>query len=1112
MSVAEDRMRKLLRAAPTSADHLLDLLLNGLDWPIPDGMSWDELELAWEPEELHLDPEKVANLKRISQIPPLTKNQGFGTFVLDFEGGRLPIGAIRRLVHRLVKNERARTGSGTHAQWSLNDLLFFCLSDGHEKLLHVVNFRERDGKRVLRVMSWSDELTSTRLDLLVRRGVPDLVWSPGSGPRIILSPDSGDGFHGYREGIRSAAALSRRMAEVAQDVRDEVRALYEVETEDGPIRALFQDVRTQLLGDLTPKRFADVYAQTMVYGLLTARIAHPDQFKVEQSVSTLRFDNDFLDAIYSRFRDDSDGIIDVDELGLNELAEELARTDVDELLADFGADNQRDDPVVYFYEEFLAQYDPEQRRNLGAYYTPLPVVRFMIRAVDTALKMSVGLQRGIADQSTWQDLCWDAPPLARPSDPILNALDPANGTGTFLVQWLKAARGVGRSAEDVLDRYTAFEVSLASYAVSQLKIQLEVGVSDVSVPVFLTDTLEGPSQVLEIFDDPISLEGHRANERKFERNHTVIIGNPPYDRDESQTKSTVRRKGGLVRYHGLTNDYGLIRDFIAPLKRDGMGVYAKSLYNDYVYFWRWAIWKACEQSPGPAVIALISPSSFLAGPAFAGMREFMRKTFDELWLVDLGGEGRGVHREDNVFDGVLTPVVIGVGVRYRTRGPQRTQIRYRRIRGDRATKFQLLDNLAGLDQADPSWLTIEGGCASSFLPAADTSFDSLPLLTDLFPWRETGLHFYRTWPIAESADDLVRRWSALMAAEPAGRGALLKESRDRKASKPYKDVLTGTPLAPIEALPATSPVPTIRRYAYRSFDREWCMPDGRLGDYLRPQLWGCSSDQQIYFQTLVMSPLGAGPALMAFADVPDCHAFRGRGDKGVMPLWRDAARTSSNVASGVLELLRKELRAGIEPEDVAAYVYGILGTGAYSDRFAKEVAALTTGPRIPITKDVGCFDETVALGRDLIGWHTFGERGRQDELVISTREVRRISGRPTTFGYDSKTSELLVGNGAIAPVSQDVYDFEVSGLRVLQSWLGNRMAGGKGRKSSPLDDIRYVEWVFTDELLAVISILQNTIDVTPVARDLLDRILDGPVFSPRDFPPPTDAERMAPKY
>ena len=278
MTTTEDRMRQLLKAAPESTDQLLTLLLDGLDWPIPDGITWDDLQLEWEPEELHLDPEKVAKLKHIFQIPKLQKDQTFGVWVLEFDGGRLPVGAIRRLVQRLVKNERARKGGGTHAQWALPDLLFFCLAEGQEHLLHVVNFRDKDGKRVLNVLSWNNQPTATRLDLLMRRGVPDLLWGSPEGPRIVLSPEPGKGFRGYREGIRSAKALSARMAEVAKDVRDEVRALYEVETEGGPIRALFNDVREQLLGNLTPDRFADVYAQTMVYGLLTARIAHPEEF------------------------------------------------------------------------------------------------------------------------------------------------------------------------------------------------------------------------------------------------------------------------------------------------------------------------------------------------------------------------------------------------------------------------------------------------------------------------------------------------------------------------------------------------------------------------------------------------------------------------------------------------------------------------------------------------------------------------------------------------------------------------------------------------------------------------------------------------------------------
>jgi len=150
MSATEANMRKLLEAAPRSTDNLLDLLLNGLDWPIPDGHSWGDIQLDYKPEELYLDPEKVAKLKQISQMSRLVTNQSFGVFVLEFAGGRLPVGAIRRLVQQLVRNKRARTVSGTHAQWALDDLLFFCLSADQERILHVVNLQERDGKRVRR--------------------------------------------------------------------------------------------------------------------------------------------------------------------------------------------------------------------------------------------------------------------------------------------------------------------------------------------------------------------------------------------------------------------------------------------------------------------------------------------------------------------------------------------------------------------------------------------------------------------------------------------------------------------------------------------------------------------------------------------------------------------------------------------------------------------------------------------------------------------------------------------------------------------------------------------------------------------------------------------------
>lgn len=236
MTVDDTRLRALLTAAPKSTGDLFNLLYEGFDWPIYNTtLEADDILIDWAPEELHLNPDEVARLAGISQIPPLTTKQKFGAFYLRFEGGQLPIGAVRRLVQRLVTSKRSKSG-GKLPTWKLNDLLFLCHADGSQPVVHVVTFQEKDGKRVLRVLTWNDRPTDTRLTLLARRALEELQWTSDGGPRVVTDPSAGLGFAGYREGIKSAKVLSRRMAEVAQDVRDEVNGLLAVETAEGPMR------------------------------------------------------------------------------------------------------------------------------------------------------------------------------------------------------------------------------------------------------------------------------------------------------------------------------------------------------------------------------------------------------------------------------------------------------------------------------------------------------------------------------------------------------------------------------------------------------------------------------------------------------------------------------------------------------------------------------------------------------------------------------------------------------------------------------------------------------------------------------------------------------------
>jgi hypothetical protein len=230
-------------------------------------------------------------------------------------------------------------------------------------------------------------------------------------------------------------------------------------------------------------------------------------------------------------------------------------------------------------------------------------------------------------------------------------------------------------------------------------------------------------------------------------------------------------------------------------------------------------------------------------------------------------------------------------------------------------------------------------------------------------------------------------------------------------------------------------------------------------------------------------------------------AFRGSyGGKDAYPVWRDAEATDPNLGPVVLERLRAVLGEDVGPEEVIKYLYGLGGTAAYSDRFREELGIAAGPVRLPVTKDRALFHRVAAVGEELLAWHTWGERFSAEPMELGpARETSVISGRPDSFSYDSATQTLRVGSGTIQPVSSQVWDFEVSGMKPLQKWLGYRMAKRQGRTSSPLDAISYDEWTFTDELLLAISALQRTVDLAPRSGELIDLVLAGPLFTAEEI-------------
>jgi hypothetical protein len=334
-------------------------------------------------------------------------------------------------------------------------------------------------------------------------------------------------------------------------------------------------------------------------------------------------------------------------------------------------------------------------------------------------------------------------------------------------------------------------------------------------------------------------------------------------------------------------------------------------------------------------------------------------------------------------------------------------------------------------------------------------------------------------------------------------------------------LLSDERLPPLADLPKEAEAPIPVPYAYRSFDRQFCLPDNRLGDFLRPVLWRTLGARQLYMTSLLTGLLGRGPAATVTALVPDLDHFRGSfGAKHVIPLWRDPDGTVANVADGVLARVGEALSREVVPEELFAYCYALLSAPEYCESFADELEV--PGPRIPITGDSAQFARSVAAGERLIWLHTYGARfvppgHRAGEIPQGrARSTEPVGSTPDEYperhGYDDGTERLLVGGGVFEPVSPAVRGFSVSGLDVIGSWLDYRMRGGAGRRSSPLDAVRVNVWpaAFTEELLRLLWIVEHTVDMAPELNEILAGVAAGPVIPAVDLPKPSDGERAAP--
>jgi hypothetical protein len=900
-----------------------------------------------------------------------------------------------------------------------------------------------------------------------------------------------------RKGKIDPKGFATLLAPLCRMLRDDVTGA--LRNPNSPLVHLAKDWRQLLFPDAPDEQFADGYAQTVAFALLLGRSEGADPLTLDSAEAALAAQHSLLSRALQALTDPG-ARADI-SASLNLLLRVIAEASPASLTG-------LEDPWLHFYEHFLAAYDPKLRKDAGAYYTPLGVVRAQVRLVDDLLVNRLGKPLGFADRS-------------------VITLDPAAGTGTYLLGVIEHALGkveaeqgagaVPGQASALAANLHGFELMVGPYAVTELRVSRALRDRGARLPkdgtrVYLTDTLESPdAQPLQypLFFKPMAEQHAQALNVKCNVPVIVCLGNPPYDRHEAASEDNKARTGGWVRW-GEAGARAIFRDFLDPAIAAGHGVHVKNLYNLYVYFWRWALWKVFEHETarGPGVVSFISASSYVDGDTFCGMREHMRRLCDEVWILDLGGEGRGTRQSDNVF-AIQTPVAIAVAVRAgKAKKHRPAAVHYARIEGTREAKLAALDAIA--DFASVQWEDCPAEWQAPFRPAGQGRYFDWPLLTGLMPWQHSGVQLKRTWPVGPDSATLERRWRGLLSAND--RSAAFHGTGDREIHGTYRVALTGeADSKPITQLPETAPMPPVVRYAYRSFDRQTIIADGRLMSRPRPDLWRAHGEGQMYLTSLLTDFLGTGPALTACAAIPDLHHFSGRGAKDTIPLYRNADATETNILPGLPDMLGKTYKRKVTPEDFLAYVYGALTQPAFTARYAKELE--TRELRVPITRDAALFEKVRDAGARLLWLHTYGERfvpkGKQRGHVPrgEAKCVKTVpgdpDGYPESFDYNDTTRALHVGEGEFRPVGREVFEFEVSGLKVVQSWLKYRMKKGAGKKSSPLDKIRPERWTsqFTTELLELLWVLEATVEGYPEQAKLFGAVIAGPCFKASEFPP-----------
>lgn len=857
----------------------------------------------------------------------------------------------------------------------------------------------------------------------------------------------------------TAESLAVELAKRTRFLRDVVeQQLVQEKDAPGVLSGFFEAFQTYLIGTLTLEDFADLFAQTITYGLFAARTRAGDGFSRRAAFDSIPHT---IGVLRDLFRFISLGDLP-EQLAwcVDDIAEVLAVADAPGILDRYYHEGKGSDPIVHFYETFLAQYDPAERERRGVYYTPEPVVGYIVRSLHGILKSEFGKRDGLASDG-------------------VTLLDPAAGTMTFIaraaqqaVAEFEAKYGKGGRADfirrHILKNFYAFELMMAPYAVGHLKMSFflaELGyrlAADERVPFYLTNTLD--NEELEQSRLPgfsaLAEESRLAEKVKKQTPILVILGNPPYSGHSTNMGDWIR---------GLIEDY---KKDAPELKRPAQ---AKWLQDDYVKFLRFAQWKI-EQA-GCGIVGMITNHSYLDNPTFRGMRQSLMHTFDDIYLLDLHGNALKKEtcsdgsQDKNVFD-IRQGVAIAFFVKRGGKTKAVAAVRYAELYGARETKYDWLNKH---DRTKTNWQSISPAAPFYLFKPSDNAlqkcykeFPSIPCVFSENGSPAPGIvTTHDEFAISWTADEARRKVQMLLQTRTEREARMiwrLCSQSQWNYERAKKELADG------------SWRDAVVQVLYRPFDTRWTVFNANVAVHRRERVMAhmlagenlalvTPKQHKDEFGALATESIGAHKSVAAY-DInyyfplylypePERSEKTKAGIGRFVPMMLFEPRAlyggkKPNLNPALVAALAVAYGKDPTPENIFHYIYAVLYAPVYRTKYAEFLKM--DFPRIPFTADAKLFKKLAALGEKLVALHLLKSPDLDPPACRFEGEGnnRVEKDGKTGLRYDAKTKCVHINAAQhFAPVPEAVWTYRIGGYQVCEKWLKDRSA-----RRLELDDIR----------------------------------------------------------